>query len=116
MNRLKLKHFLIAGALLLALMTPLIAGSANAFNTTEETTTVVPANGYVRQESYIYRTYDEPGSYVIHREYERPRVYREYHRDPPYIENDRTIVYREYHEAHPGVKVDVPFFRFRFGF
>ena len=45
MNRHKLRHLLIAGAFLLALMTPLIAGSANAFNTTEQTTTVVQANG-----------------------------------------------------------------------
>ena len=94
----------------------MITGSANAFNTTEQTTTVVPANGYVRHESHIYRTYDEPDSYVIRREYERPRVYREYHHGPSYIENDGTYVYREYHETYPGVKVDVPFFRFRFGF
>ena len=116
MSRPKLKHLLIAGALLLALTSSLIAGSANAFNTTEQTTTVVPANGYVRHESYIYRTHDEPDSYVIHREYERPRVYREYHHAPSYVENDGTYVYREYHETRPGVKLDVPFFRFRFGF
>jgi hypothetical protein len=116
MNRVKLKHLLVAGAFLLALTTPWIAGSANAFNTTEETTTVVPANGYVRQESRIYRTYDEPDSYVIHREYERPRVYREYHNAPSYIENDGTYVYREHYETHPGVDIHVPFFRFRFGY
>ncbi|MDY0040474.1 MAG: hypothetical protein RBS57_09190 [Desulforhabdus sp.] len=120
MNRSRIKHLLFAGAaaLLLALTTPLIAGSANAFYS-EETTTVVPVHGYVRHEYYQDRTVVRPDTYVVYREVQRPRVVHEYHRPTTVVERDGPVVHREYryHEpVGPGVRLKVPLVDFRLGY
>ena len=119
MNSPKTKYLLFTAALLLALTTPLIAGSASAFHS-GQTTAVVPVNGYVRHETYHYRTYERPDTYVVYRDYDGPYVTtRERYEPRTYVRTEGPYVYREYYDddIRPGLKIKLPpILKFQLGY
>ncbi len=106
MKSLKLKYFVFAAALLIALTTPLFVGSAKAYTTEQRTVTTysraVPDMDSESSwhEHQYYRSSDGPHGYVIERDFDNPE----------------PDVYREYYYDRGGIRLDLPFFKFHFGY